>query len=85
MRCIYVFLSPVILSHAANNRKSLNHEISDAKKRTREIPIRKNFVRKISTRKTFGPTRKYFGHTKHPQEKICDPQNTHEGTIAQWH
>ena len=32
MRCIYVFLFSVTLSHAANNWKSFNREISHEKK-----------------------------------------------------
>ena len=58
---IYLCIS-VILSHAANKRKSLNHEISHEKTyRTHEIP-----------------TRKYFGRTKYSREKIFDPRSTHE-------
>ena len=28
------------------------------------------------------PTREYFVPTKYPREKILDPRNTHEGTMA---
>ena len=31
------------------------------------------------------PTRKYLGPAKYPREKILDPRNTQEGTIARWH
>ena len=31
------------------------------------------------------PTRKNFGPTKYPREKILDPQNTHEGTMTRYH
>ena len=35
--------------------------------------------RKLWTHKM--PMRKYFGHTKHPRDKILDPRNTHEKKI----
>ena len=31
------------------------------------------------------PTRNDFGLTKYPREKLLDPKNTHEGTMARWH
>ena len=31
------------------------------------------------------PTRKHLGPAKYPREKILDPRNTQEGTIARWH
>ena len=74
LRCVFVFLFPVTLSNAANNWKPLNHEIGHEKiKYTLEMPTTKNFrpTHKIPTRKIFGPT-------KYPREKVLDPRNTHE-------
>ena len=52
----------ISLSHAANNWKSLNHEISHVKKKLdpRKSHVKKWWILEI-------PTRKYFDPTKHPQ------------------
>ena len=91
--CISVI---VILAHAADNLKSFNHKIKYKKKiGPRNAHEKKILTHEILTRKNSGPARKFWTHeiptrkkfrpTKYPREKILDPLNTHEGTVAQWH
>ena len=84
LRCIYVILFSVSLSHAAKNWKPLNHEINQEKKigptkysweKIVEDPqntLEKNIcTHKIPRRKTFVPP-------KYKWEKVSDPRNFHE-------
>ena len=69
LRCIHVFLFPVTLSHETNNWKSLNLEISHDQK---------YWTHEIPTRKNFGPTSYPQEKILDPREKILDPRHTHE-------
>ena len=90
LRCIYAFLFSVTLSHAANNRKSLNQEISTRKKNLdpqnnhkKISDLRNTHEKKFRSHKI--PTKKNLGATKYPREKMLDPQNIHEGTMVRRH
>ena len=68
----------VTLANAANNWKSLNHEINHKKKKwNHEILTRKNFGPTKYAREKFRthevPIRKNCGPTKYPREKNSDP------------
>ena len=51
--------------------------IQEKKFRTQQYPREKFWTHKIPTRKNFRPT-------KDSREKILDPRNAHEGTMAPW-
>ena len=98
MRCIYVILFSVTVSHAANKSKSLNHDISHNNENTGATKYRgeKILDPRNTHEKHFGPTkysrenfwtheitkRKNFEPTKNPRQKISDPHTTHESTMA---
>ena len=77
LRCIYVFLFCVTPFHAANNWKSLNHEISHEKK---------HLTHKTLTRKNFEPTKYLRQETLHPRNTYKKIFRIHEKpTKAWWH
>ena len=69
--CISVFVTH---PHAANNLKSLNHEINYKKKNG----PRNTHQKKIRTHEY---PRENFEPTKYPLEKF----QTHKGAVVQWH
>ena len=68
-------MRPTAESKITQDRKLWNHEI-----RTRKNLGPPKYKKKIGTLEV--RTRKYFVPTKYPREKVLDPRNTHEGTMA---
>lgn len=68
LRCVYVLLFFLTLSHATSKLKSLNHKIDHV---IHEIPTRKILGATKHTREKILnhkiPTRKHFGPTKYPR------------------
>ena len=71
LKCIYLFLLSVILSHATDNWKSLNHETSRTK-----ILDSQNTDEEIFCSHEI-PTRKNFGPTNYLRKNLLEPQNSH--------